>query len=350
MSLLSILRSPGAGLLTVSTGSAAAKKALGRFFGAKDFKNWPARVEKTLAAKAPFYILGVPSDSGGGICRGAAHGPLRIREALYKKNKTWAKYDLGDVPCIPQLVHDSMLNEAQKKSSGEALWGTEYRIGLAVSPLNIVTDFLCEAWSQDKNFRPLVLGGDHSISGAIFEALDRSKKLSNLAVLHFDAHTDLLESRFGVEHCFGTWTSHALKKIKDPSVWVQLGIRASAKNQKHWQEKFGLKQYWAKELLKKDPKEFAIELCEYWKGRGCQSVYITNDIDGTDASEAPSTGTAESGGLKSAWVANVIKEVSKNIPLIGADLMEVAPVLGSKAQAKKTIATACKYLEALHWH
>jgi len=349
-SSLSILRPPGHGLLTISSGSGAAKKALKPYFHTTDWKNWASRVDASLKSKTPFSIIGVPSDSGGGICRGAAHGPLRIRELLYKSEKKWSSYDLGDIPCIPQLVHDSMLSYAQRIQSAKTLWGHHFKESSPASPLNILADLLEELFTERPHFRPLVLGGDHSISGAVFEAMDRVGRLQGLAVLHFDAHTDLLESRFGIEHCFGTWTSHALKKMEKPGAWVQLGIRASGKDKSHWEKVYGLKQYWSKELQKKDAKKFAAELVKHWKDLGCKHLYITNDIDGTDQGEAPSTGTAESHGLKAAWVATVIKEVSTALPLVGADLMEVAPVLGSKADAKKTLSTACKFLMALRWH
>lgn len=347
-----LLRAPGAGLLSASVAGSELPLRLKKFFTSESLKNWSQHLSKNFekSCAAPFSILGVPSDSGGGICRGAAHGPLALREVFYKKNPSWAKRDLGDIPCIPQLVHDSMLNGRQLESSGKSLWGDDYVFGRAVSPLNITEEFLVETWQQHKNFRPLVLGGDHSISGAVFAALARTQKLEKLAVLHIDAHTDLLESRFGVEHCFGTWTAHALKSFKDPSVWVQIGIRSSGRDKKHWESHYGLQQYWSPELARGGAKFWAEKLLAHWKSRGCEKLYVTNDIDGTDERYVPSTGTPAEKGLKPLWLKSLITELSRGLPLIGADIMEVAPVLGSPADARLTLKTALSYAEALNWH
>ncbi len=343
------LRAPGEGLLTISTGSAAADALVGKYFSVKERSGWGENVRKKLLKTQPFYILGVPSDSGGGICRGAAHGPLHLRKSLYSKHPKWAARDLGDIPCIPQLVHDSMLNENQLRLSRQALWN-KAEGNLPVSPLNILEDLLVEIWAENPQFRPLVLGGDHSISGAIFSAMARSGKLEKTAVLHIDAHTDLLESRFGVEHCFGTWTAHAVRCLKNPALWAQIGIRASRHDKSHWERQFGLKQFWAKELLKEKPKNFAHDLLSTWEAWGAERLYITNDIDGTDSKFVPATGTPENKGLGVLWLSEVIHYLSRHLPLVGADLMEVAPVLGSRADAQKTLRVATKYLDSLYWH
>lgn len=343
-----VLRAPGYGLLTVSTGAQAAVDFSKKYFKYAPGTSWSPNFHLETAGAHP-WIIGMPSDSGGGICRGAAHGPLALRQVMYQKNKTWKQYDLGDIPCIPQLVHDVMLSSAQKEASARSLWGAAYRPGCAASPLNLLEDLLVDIWMRFPGFRPLVLGGDHSISGPVFEALHKSKKTQKLAVLHIDAHTDLLESRFGVDHCFGTWTAHAIKRLGNPSAWIQIGIRASGQDKHHWESRFGLKQYWSRELLKKNPLKFADELVDHWKNLGCETLYVTNDIDGTDVKWVPATGTGEKSGLNPVWLKKVLQRVSSKMPLAGADLTEVAPVLGAPAGATKTLKTALSYIEALQW-
>jgi len=336
-----LIKPPGGGLLAVTTGAKIAKKTLG-----KHAAHVP---DLAIAGKKQFTIIGVPSDCGGGICRGAAHGPIHLRAELFKKHPKLRAHDAGDLPCIPHLLHDEMITPEQKTRSGHSIWGESYHSHYPVSPLNLLEGLLLTFYQNYSEFRPLVLGGDHSISGAVFEALNKADKLKNLGVLHFDAHTDLLEERFGVEHCFATWTSHALKNFSDPSVWVQAGIRASGKTKKHWESKYGLRQDWARSLTAKSSAQYASELIEYWKKRGVTKLYITNDIDGTDVGFAPSTGTPESGGLTPQFVSGVIARVSENFELIGADMMEVAPPIGAQLAMRRTIETAVRYLEALQW-
>lgn len=266
---------------------------------------------------------------------------------MYARDAAWAQRDFGDVPCIPQLLEDSMLSAKQLTQSGRALWGKKYRKGFPVSPMDIAESFLVEAAAA--GFRVLTLGGDHSVSWPVFKALHRARKTRRLAVLHLDAHTDLLESRYGVDHCFGTWTAHALRLLPNPQAWVQIGIRASGRPKAHWEKTYGLKQYWARELKGIDPERFGDRLLKHWDKLGCDSLYTTLDIDGTDGAAVPSTGTPEPQGLAPKWVAKVLQHVSKHLPLAGADLVEVAPVLGSPAEARRTLKVGVDYLEALRW-
>lgn len=350
----SILRAPGEGLLTISTGSASARERLQPYFGKAAFEKWKdeihARLQKLKKSgpSTPFQIIGVPSDCGGGVCRGAAYGPLYLREALYRAHPEYSLGDLGDVPCIPHLLHDSMLSAHQLKASGFALWGHK-RSGYPVAPLNLLQDYLTALWDELPGFRPLVLGGDHSVSGAVFEALELQGLIEELAVLHFDAHTDLMDERFGVEHCFATWTAHAVRKFKDPTRWVQVGIRASRHDKKYWEKRFGLRQDWARDLLRTDPKNYAETLVQRWRSQGCRYLYISNDIDATDSAWAKATGTPETRGLHPEWIKKVISHCSSALPLVGADLVEVAPVLGAPAEARRTVRTALSYLRALRW-
>jgi len=324
-----IIRSPGGGLLSFTTGSGKAMEVLGRHFGEENLKNWqPILQQRLQTQQTPYSIIGIPSDCGGGICRGAAHGPLHLRRKLYERHPELVEYDLGDVPCIPHLLHDVMLSERQQDLSGETLWGDDYKEDYPVAPLNLLEEFLVEAYAKTPGFKPFVFGGDHSISGPIFEALNRANQLDDLAVLHFDAHTDLLESRYGVENCFATWTAHAIKHLPDPKRLVQLGIRASGFPKEHWEAEYGLQQYWAKELQKTDPHTFA------------------NDFD---SKYAPSTGTPEGDGLTPEWVNTVIKVCSSQLELIGADITEVAPVLGSKEEIDLTLETAIDIIDAHQW-
>lgn len=345
----SLLKKPGEGLLTVTTGSGKAEKILGPLFGSISKSDWLAQSRRRIKGTAP-QIIALPSDTGGGICRGAAHGPLALREALYSRHPHWAACDLGDLPCIPQILDDSMITKVQIDACGKSLWGTSYRAGAPVSPLNLLKEFLIECFeSEGAQFRPFVIGGDHSISGSVFEALYATRKTSKLAVLHFDAHTDLLESRYGVDYCFATWAAHAVQRLipSRRSCFVQVGLRVSGQTQSFWERKFGLKQYWARQIQKSDPKFFAQKLLSHWKKMGCNSIYISFDVDALDPKWVPSTGTPEAGGLSVTWCRKVIEEVTRELPLVAADLVELAPVLGSQIEGRRSSQNAARIAESL---
>ena len=335
---MSLLKAPGQGLLTVTTGSGAAYKVLAPLLGRQALAKWLPVAKARLKNKGP-HILGFPSDAGGGICRGAAHGPLHLRAALYSKHPNWAAHDIGDLPCIPQLLEDSMYTFAQRKKSGKALWGARYSPSYPVAPLSLLKSALIQGFRDNpEEFRPFVVGGDHSTSWAVSEALFSARKMKGLGVLHFDAHTDLMESRYGVDYCFATWAAHCMTRIAghNNKNFVQLGLRISGKTKAYWEKKFGLRQFWTKDLRSKDAKLFAKELVDSWKKNGVSKLYISFDVDALDPSFIPSTGTPEDGGLSPQWCKQVIEEVSKHIPVIAADIVELAPVIGGKADVAKS--------------
>lgn len=344
-----ILRKPGEGLLTVTTGSGAAQTILGPLVGQLSTAEWSRQAAGRMLRKGP-QIVALPSDAGGGICRGAAHGPLHLRAELYAKSPLWAAHDLGDLPCVPQLLDDSMLTLAQRRSSGRALWGAKWKPTTPVAPLNLLQSLLEQGFAENpKGFRPLILGGDHSISGAVTEALFAAGLFKKIAVLHFDAHTDLLEERYGVARCFATWAAHAAKRLKptERKNFVQVGVRTSGRTKSFWEKKFGIRQLWISELKRQDPERFAASLVDAWKKRGCERLYISFDVDALDPKFVPSTGTPEPGGLDPNWCVRVIRFCARELPLLCADVVELAPVLGSPADGRKSARAAARIASAL---
>ena len=85
---------------------------------------------------------------------------------------------------------------------------------------------------------------------------------------------------------------------------------------------------WAKEvgmnLYKFDVLEPLKEVLPKLAGR---PVYVTIDIDVLDPAHAPGTGTLEAGGITSKELLDSIVAIANsNINVVGADLVEVAPV------------------------
>lgn len=342
---LNLLRPPGEGLLSVTTGSGLAHQLLGKYVPRTE--RWPDRVQDILKSSTSSLLLGVPSDSGGGIKRGAAHGPLHIRSALYAKHPAWAKCDIGDIPCIPQLLDDASTHPDIKRSCGQALWGRHYQKNHPVSPLDLLESVLVQIQQTAPGRPVLTLGGDHSISLGVFRALHRLKTLEHTAILHIDAHTDLLDERFGIPVCFATWAAHALRLHPQPELWTQLGIHRSSRSASYWKNKFGLQQWWSRELIDTAARDIAKKLLRRWTRKGARRWYLTLDIDGTDARYVPSTGTAEPTGLRPGWICSLLGQLVKELPLIGADITEVAPVLGSQQDRDKTLRSSLRYIETL---
>ena len=96
-------------------------------------------------------VLGICSDTGGGILRGANWGPLFLREALLKNETVKGNmpyFDLGDVRVIPHLLHDKYLNEGYypaDTNNKEFLdgWGSSFKTeDVKKNAMEILNDIL----------------------------------------------------------------------------------------------------------------------------------------------------------------------------------------------------------------
>ncbi|MGZ3789703.1 MAG: arginase family protein, partial [Bacteriovorax sp.] len=148
-----------------------------------------------------------------------------------------------------------------------------------------------------------------------------------VALVHFDAHTDLLEERMGIDICFGTWTSQIIPYLESPDHLVQIGIRASAKERMHWENKFHHKQIWAQEVFDKGAGDIADEIVAHLKKLGVEEIYISFDIDCLDQEYAGATGTPEPKGLSPHEPMVIMQTLFENFKITGSDIVEIAPMV-----------------------
>jgi arginase family enzyme len=162
--------------------------------------------------------------------------------------------------------------------------------------------------------RPLVLGGDHSITHYVLEAL--IARGEPFGVLHFDAHADMGPSRT---------LSHAnvfAAAIESPCVQsiVQIGLR-------------GIERVTPFARRVPCPKRRVITAREALSGRAQQLLetlptdlpyYLSFDIDCIDAAVARETGTPLFAGLSVSLATELIDYVARRFRLLGADFVEVS--------------------------
>lgn len=284
-------------------------------------------LEKNLAP----CLLGVCSDAGGGIQRGANWGPLFLRASLKEQHPEAKVFDLGDIRVIPHLLHDKYLNESTLRRCRKALYG-ELEVLDSVSPLSLTQDFLEAFYQRFPEQRVLSLGGDHSVSYPLTKAYLQHKKAQGkkIGLIHFDAHTDLLEERLGIDLCFASWCTHILEDLPSPDHLIQIGIRSSGKEKKHWESTFGVQQHWADEVAQIGPHKLSEKILEFLRSKDVDELYVSFDIDGLDSSFASATGTPEKDGLTPDDCILIIKTLQKHVPITGADLVEVAPFVRSR--------------------
>jgi agmatinase len=351
-----LLRPAGGGVYTVSTGTSEQRRLQRRIYGVDDqvadqpaaiSEKWRAALERVTQAK--LIVLGVPSDVGAGFLRGANIAPQAIRRELLATGSFVYRdprvVDIGDVLVVPQLLHDEMLSPAQLTATRQAVYGSDEP--LPVSPLSVCEEVLRLVRRINPDCSTLVLGGDHSVGWPSLKAVAEGRE-HQTGILHFDAHTDLMEARLGVRYCFATWAYHANELIGRNQRLVQVGLRISRRTRAEWERELDVRQLWMAEMRERPIHDIAAEIIATWQRVGVRGVYVSNDIDGTDPLFAHATGTPEPGGLDPDQVLRLIDLIGRAFPIWGSDLVEVAPPLAghSPREPATTLRTAARYVEA----
>jgi agmatinase len=212
----------------------------------------------------------------------------------------------------------------------EELQGEPYQVGIhtlpALEPVAAGPEAECArveqivGWLLDDGKFPILLGGEHALTIGAIAAVARRRK--NFSVLQFDAHADLRDEYEG------TRFSHACvgRRIAERARLVQIGIRSlSAEEASYLKSASSVTVGYAAEL-QRDPLLVARLLQQLQ-----DPVYITIDLDVFDPSIMPATGTPEPGGLDWYAVINLLRTVCEDHEVIGADVVELAPLPGQVA-------------------
>jgi agmatinase len=171
----------------------------------------------------------------------------------------------------------------------------------------------------DANKFPLILGGEHSITAGSIRPF--IKKYPDLAILHFDAHADLRDGYDGEHYSHAA----ALRRVMDHPIktLISCGIRnISASEIPYLESQRGrITIHFAKDKRNWNAKKIVADL----KGR---PVFLTFDLDGFDSSLMQATGTPEPGGMMWDDALDIIREAAKISNIVGADVVELAPIKG----------------------
>ncbi|MBM7074392.1 arginase family protein [Shewanella sp. 202IG2-18] len=320
----------GNGVFTVNTAKERKQALHLALFGDDDAsivdKNWKSSLLQLSSDNKKAVVMGIASDCGGGILRGANWGPLFLRNTLLNQHNSLGYFDLGDVRVIPHLLHDKYLNDPTIENCRKALY-QDPQSSYPISPLSITEDVLHDFYAEFPTKGIFGIGGDHSNSYPLTKAYLQAKKKQGkrVAIIHFDAHTDLLVERLGIDLCFGSWCTHILEDLNDNSHLVQIGIRSSGKPKSHWEDTFGVRQHWAHEVIKNGAAKTVETILAHLKDEKIDELYVSFDIDAIDSEFASATGTPEPDGLTPEQAKQIIATLSEFYPITGADMMEIAP-------------------------
>jgi agmatinase len=166
---------------------------------------------------------------------------------------------------------------------------------------------------------PFVLGGEHSITPPIVEAIARKHR--GVSVLQIDAHADLRDSFMGTPHNHAC----AMRRTLEHARATQVAIRSLSPEEASVAPSLPTRIFY----------DFNMRQDADWIERVVDSlsdtVYITIDCDGLDPAIMPAVGTPEPGGLSWYETLALLRRVIERRTVVGCDLVELCPLAGHVA-------------------
>jgi arginase len=286
-------------------------------------------------------IIEVPSEIGAGT-RGASLGVDAIKiAALDFMSNFFVHFPTEKIPTENKLLFEPIESPYAKRITGLV---TMYeRVSKAV------------AETINNQFFPVVLSGDHSISGATMAGIRMARPKSKLGVIWIDAHADLhtpyttpsgnlhgmpLAASIGEDnedckhHQLDDTTRAAWNKLKHigkiypkvlPEDIVFISLRDYEKEEKHLIEKHGMKVISTNEVRRKGPESVVRSVLRYLSS--CTDIYVSFDVDCLDASISRGTGTPVSNGLREREAEDLVSKFMQNRKICCFEITEVNPTL-----------------------
>ena len=262
-------------------------------------------LDRTWMAQNPDYdssdivMLGLPFDGTVSYRSGSRFAPEQIRLA------SWGLEEYSP-------IFNKELADVNFHDVGDL----EFPLGNTYKSLELIRQNVEDIYKDGK--KVFGIGGEHLVTLPEIQAV--SKYIDNLAIVHFDAHTDLREEYLGEEMSHSAVIRHCSKIVGADNI-KQIGIRS------------GMKAEW--EFMKNNNT-----LCHKFSDIDClkdKNIFVTVDLDCLDTSIMPGTGTPEAGGM-------TFKELNewfyylKDFNIVGADVVELAPDYDSSG-ASTAVAT-----------
>jgi agmatinase len=236
-------------------------------------------------------LFGVPYDGTTSFRPGTRFGPAAIREV-----------SPGLESYCPQLDRD--LEELAVADLG----AVDIPFG-APEPVVAAVQRATEAVLA-LGLKPLMLGGEHSISSGAVAAV--AARHPELVLVQLDAHADLRHEWLGAQHSHACAMRRCLEVLPSQRL-LQIAIRSGTR------EEFS--------ELRQTGRLVAIErMAEALRPLRGQPIYLTVDLDWFDPAVMAGTGTPEPGGFLWQHFAALVEEL-RHHNLVAADVVELAPML-----------------------
>lgn len=291
------------------------------------------RCPNTEADGADIALVGVPHSAGNGTTERDQHlGPRAVRNISSVQRRVhggfnldpWAAasvVDVGDVPFPKANDNEDCIER--------------------------ITAFYKDL--DEKGVRPVSIGGDHSITGGIVQALGGGNLAGGepICFLHLDAHTDVFTK---VDHFLGAkksaahWGAFLADQGQvDPHHSMQIGLRGHPRTLDWLQPSYdyGYNVVTMAEYRKRGALDVINEIKTVLDGR---PVYITFDLDCLDPTIAPGVSNLEPGvcGFSIDEAVELLHAV-RGMNIIGGDVVCLMPTKDYPNQMTAMVAASVMF-------
>jgi guanidinopropionase len=312
---LDALRAKYEGVTETEVAPEKFREPLGRVFGSAyrrpmPYAGIPTLLDEPYRPDAPdatdfagldVALVGVPMDLGVTNRPGARFGPRAVRDIER----------IGPYNQALETIPRALCNVAD---IGDVPMRSRYSLDDSIEDIALFYERIAKA-----GVRPVSVGGDHSITFPILEALGADRPVG---LVHIDAHCDTMGVIDGSKfHHGGPFRQAVLAGVLDPERTIQIGIRGPAEIFWGFSYDSGMTVVHIEDVDRLGITA-VVETARAVVGDG--PTYISFDVDGLDPAYAPGTGTPEAGGL-SPREAQALLHGLKGLDIIGGDVVEIAP-------------------------
>ena len=249
--------------------------------------------------QADIVIIGVPDESRSHAKRkGASKGPdsLRIASNTYEFFEREGKI-------IPICPMKGTLENKKILDFGNITREDLYRLVFDIVSAKKI---------------PITIGGDHSITTLILQAIHDALEGKKISLLYFDAHPDFVSS---TRNYYGSVITDSIDYINFTKSML-IGTRAAELEELENASKRRLEIITPLDILElgiNSTVKKIISKCSSSK------VYLSIDLDCMDPGVAPGVSVPAPGGLFPLDLIYMVKKISENLQIIGMDIVELSP-------------------------
>lgn len=286
-------------------------------------------------------LIEVPSEIGAGT-RGASLGVEAIKiAALDFMSNFFLHFPSEKIQTENNILFEPISSPYAKRIRG--IYTMYERVSKAVKT------------TIKNNFFPVVLSGDHSISGATLAGIKMAKPEARIGVIWIDAHADLhtpYTTPSGNMHGMPLATAlaedntegsvHELDKETE-TYWrylqnigniapkilgediVFISLRDYERAEKTLIDKYGMRVITTSQVRRKGPESIVRSVIRYLND--CTDIYISFDVDCLDSTITKGTGTPVNNGLREREAEDLVSKFMQNRKICCFEITEVNPTL-----------------------